>query len=53
MLPWHRNPSYDFRLAPYAHPDFTCNALSEDLFSASLKNWIHNRVICGFDKAFA
>ena len=34
--PWHRSPSYDLRHAPYDHPDFTSNALSEDLFSASL-----------------
>jgi CrcB protein len=34
--PWHRSPGYDLRRAPYDHPDFTSNALSEDLFSASL-----------------
>jgi len=33
---WHRSPGYDLRRAPYDHPDFTSNALSEDLFSASL-----------------
>jgi hypothetical protein len=35
--PWHRSPGYDLRRAPYDHPDFTSNALSEDLFSASLR----------------
>ncbi|HTJ54913.1 MAG TPA: hypothetical protein VL380_05805 [Nitrosospira sp.] len=30
--PWHRSPSYDQRRAPYDHPDFNSNALSEDLF---------------------
>jgi hypothetical protein len=34
--PWHRSPSYDQRRAPYDHPDFNSNALSEDLFSGSL-----------------
>jgi NAD(P)-dependent dehydrogenase (short-subunit alcohol dehydrogenase family) len=34
--PWHRSPGYDLRRPPYDHPDFTSNALSEDLFSASL-----------------
>ncbi len=34
--PWHRSPGYDLRRAPYDHPDFTSNALSKDLFSASL-----------------
>jgi hypothetical protein len=34
--PWHRSPSYDQRRAPYDHPDFNSNALSEDLFSSSL-----------------
>jgi len=34
--PWHRSPSYDLRRAPYDHPNFASNALSEDLFSASL-----------------
>jgi hypothetical protein len=29
--PWHRSPSY-LRRAPYDHPGFTSNALSEDLF---------------------
>jgi hypothetical protein len=33
--PWHRSPSYDLRRAPYDHPDFASNALSEDLFSSS------------------
>src|ERR687890_568645 len=33
--PWHRSPSHDLRRAPYDHPDFTSNALSEDLCSAS------------------
>ena len=33
--PWHRSPSYDLRRAPYDHPDFTSNALNEDLFRAS------------------
>jgi hypothetical protein len=33
--PWHRSPGYDLRRAPYDHPDFTSNALSEDLFRAS------------------
>src|SRR5437868_6747122 len=36
--PWHRSPSYDQRRAPYDHPDFNSNALSEDLFSGSLDN---------------
>ena len=36
--PWHRSPGYDLRRAPYDHPDFTSNALSEDLFSASLSS---------------
>jgi hypothetical protein len=31
-----RRTSYDQRRAPYDHPDFNNNALSEDLFSASL-----------------
>jgi hypothetical protein len=35
--PWHRSPGYDLRRAPYDHPDFTSNALSEDLFSVSLR----------------
>ena len=35
--PWHRSPGYDLRRAPYDHPDFTSNVLSEDLFSASLR----------------
>ena len=35
--PWHRSPGYDQRRAPYDHPDFNSNALSEDLFSGSLK----------------
>src|SRR5690349_15654189 len=34
--PWHRSPSYDQHRAPYDHPDFNSNALSEDLFSGSL-----------------
>ena len=34
--PWHRSPGYDLRRAPYDHPDFNSNALSEDLFSGSL-----------------
>jgi len=42
--PWHRSPGYDLRRASYDHPDFTSNALSEDLFSASLRgtkrNWM-------------
>ncbi|HVW65713.1 MAG TPA: hypothetical protein VHB01_11945 [Nitrosospira sp.] len=33
--PWHRSPGYDLRRAPYDHPDFTSNALSEDLFKGS------------------
>jgi len=33
--PWHRSPGYDLRRAPYDHSDFTSNALSADLFSAS------------------
>ncbi|OJY10892.1 MAG: hypothetical protein BGO99_04020 [Nitrosospira sp. 56-18] len=33
--PWHRSPGYDLRRAPYDHPDFISNALSENLFSAS------------------
>ena len=37
--PWHRSPSYDQRRAPYDHPDFNSNALSEGLFSGSLKNF--------------
>ena len=35
--PCHRSPRYDLRRAPYDHPDFNSNALSEDLFSASLR----------------
>jgi hypothetical protein len=31
--PWHRSPGYD-------HPDFTGNALSEDLLRASLSQHI-------------
>jgi hypothetical protein len=34
--PWHLSPGYDLRRAPYDHPDFTSNALSEDLLRASL-----------------
>ena len=34
---WHRSPSYDLRRTPYDHPDFSSNAFSEDLFSASLR----------------
>ena len=34
--PWHRSPSYDLRRAPYDHPDFTNNALHENLFRDSL-----------------
>jgi hypothetical protein len=34
--PWHRSPGYDLRRAPYDYPDFTGNALSEDLFRDSL-----------------
>jgi hypothetical protein len=34
--PWHRSPGYDLRRTLYDHPDFTSNALSEDLFRASL-----------------
>jgi hypothetical protein len=33
---WHRNPGYDYRRAPYEHPDFTSNALNADLFRDSL-----------------
>jgi len=33
---WHRSSNYDLRRAPYDHPDFTGNALNEDLFGASL-----------------
>ncbi len=29
--PWHRSPDYDLRREPYDHPDFTRDALSEDL----------------------
>src|SRR5690242_9241900 len=36
--PWHRSPSYDLRRTPCDHPDFTCNALHEDLFKGSLNN---------------
>ena len=38
--PWYRSPSYDQRRAPYDHPDFNSNALSEDLFSGSLASHI-------------
>ena len=38
--PWHRSPRYDLHRAPYAHPDFTSNAPSKDLFSASLAQQI-------------
>jgi hypothetical protein len=38
--PWHRSPSYDQRRAPYDHPDFNSNALSEDLFSGFLNSQI-------------
>src|SRR5690242_21104772 len=34
--PWHRSPSYDLRRAPGDHPDFTGNALRDDLFRGSL-----------------
>jgi hypothetical protein len=34
--PWHRSFGYGLRRAPYDHPDFISNALSEYLFSASL-----------------
>jgi hypothetical protein len=33
---WHHGSNYDLRRAPYDHPDFTGNALNEDLFGASL-----------------
>jgi hypothetical protein len=32
---------YDQRRAPYDHPDFSSNALSEDLFSVSLASFLH------------
>src|SRR5690348_3201896 len=35
--PWHRRPSYDLRRAPCDHPDFTSNALHENLFRGSLE----------------
>jgi hypothetical protein len=46
--PWHRSPGYDLRRAPYDHPDFTSNVLSEDLFRASLKGFPNGR--CGKNK---
>jgi hypothetical protein len=33
--PWHRSPSCDLRRAPCDHPDFTSNALHEDVFGGS------------------
>jgi hypothetical protein len=43
--PWHRSPGYDLRRAPYDHPDFTNNALSEDLFRGSLDSCDRNCVL--------
>ena len=34
--PWHCNPGYDQRRAPYDHPDFYSNAFNDNLFTGSL-----------------
>jgi farnesyl-diphosphate farnesyltransferase len=43
--PWHRSPGYDLHRAPYDHPDFNSNGLSEDLFSASLDHQVRQQVM--------